>query len=72
MSIRTDRDGTWDAEGDNGGDDTLFHDRLDETSYSAATWIMEAFRRPDAEDEAAEDDEPAEPIEPVFPGSEQP
>jgi hypothetical protein len=63
MSIRTDRDGTWDAEGDDDGDGSLFTDRLDETSYSAATWIMEDFRRPEVEEVDPEDESTEEPAD---------
>lgn len=49
-SIRTDRDGTWDVEGDDDGDGSLFHDRLSEGAYGPLSDVAEDYRRPsDAE-----------------------
>lgn len=43
VSIATDRDATWDAEGDDDRNDVSLADRLSENAYGALLWILEDF-----------------------------
>lgn len=62
VSVRTDRNTTWDAEGSDDGCGSLFHDRLSETAYGAFEWVTSDFMRPedfgDDADDAAIKEEP--------------
>jgi hypothetical protein len=53
VTIRRERDPTFDAEGDEDGGAGLLEDRLDETAYGAVSWVVEEFALARADDDDA-------------------